>query len=108
MGSEGNHSTQNDTLLAPSAKERKKEGKRVALQAKVDELKAQNNKIAMNNKIDRLNSTDDLYTIRQKPDESLRKYASHFSHEYSRCAEADDKTSLNAFTIGHVIVSSST
>ncbi|KAM1953048.1 hypothetical protein ACFX15_007449 [Malus domestica] len=51
MGSEGSHSTQNDTLLAPSAKQRKKEGKRVALQVKVDELEAQNNKIAMKNEI---------------------------------------------------------
>ncbi|KAM1728596.1 hypothetical protein ACFX12_019079 [Malus domestica] len=47
---------------------------------------------------DRLHSADDLYTIRQKPDESLRKYAGRFSHEYSRCAEADDKTALKAFT----------
>ncbi|KAM2160434.1 hypothetical protein ACFXTH_043562 [Malus domestica] len=47
---------------------------------------------------DRLHSADDLYTIRQKPDESLRIYAGHFSHEYSRCAEADDKTALKAFT----------
>ncbi|KAM1870806.1 hypothetical protein ACFX14_046888 [Malus domestica] len=51
MGSEGNHSTQNDTLLAPSAKQRKKEGKRDVLQAKVDELEAQNNKIAMKNEV---------------------------------------------------------
>ncbi|KAM2490068.1 hypothetical protein PS1_046986 [Malus domestica] len=51
MGSEGSHSTQNDTSLAPSAKQRKKEGKRVALQAKVDELEAQNNKIAMKNEV---------------------------------------------------------
>ncbi|KAM1115754.1 hypothetical protein ACFX19_006470 [Malus domestica] len=51
MGSEGSHNTQNDTPLAPSAKQRKKEGKRVALQAKVDELEAQNNKIAMKNKV---------------------------------------------------------
>ncbi|KAM1145500.1 hypothetical protein ACFX19_038144 [Malus domestica] len=49
---------------------------------------------------DRLHSADDLYTIRQKPDESLREYAGHFSHEYSRCAEADDKTSLKAFMAG--------
>ncbi|KAM2646441.1 hypothetical protein EV1_019853 [Malus domestica] len=46
---------------------------------------------------DRLHSADDLYTIHQKPDESLRKYAGRFSHEYSRCAEADDKI---AFTTG--------
>ena len=46
---------------------------------------------------DRLHFSDDLYTIRQKLDESLRKYAGHFSHEYSRCAEADDKTTLKAF-----------
>ena len=51
MGSEGSHSTQNDTLLAPSAKQRKNEGKRVALQAKVDKLEAQNNKIAMKNEV---------------------------------------------------------
>ncbi|KAM1451138.1 hypothetical protein ACFX2I_038299 [Malus domestica] len=51
MRSEGSHNTQNDTPLAPSAKQRKKEGKRVALQAKVDELEAQNNKIAMKNEV---------------------------------------------------------
>ena len=51
MGSEGSHNTQNDTPLAPSAKQRKNEGKRVALQAKVDELEAQNNKIAMKNEV---------------------------------------------------------
>ncbi|KAM1083354.1 hypothetical protein ACFX19_022170 [Malus domestica] len=51
MGSEGSHNTQNNTHLAPSAKQRKKEGKRVALQAKVDELKAQNNKIAIKNEV---------------------------------------------------------
>ncbi|KAM2512162.1 hypothetical protein PS1_036470 [Malus domestica] len=49
MGSEGSHNTQNDTPLAPSAKQRKKEGNRVALQAKVDELETQNNKIARKN-----------------------------------------------------------
>ncbi|KAM1053972.1 hypothetical protein ACFX2C_001391 [Malus domestica] len=49
---------------------------------------------------DRLHSADDLYTIRQKPDKSLREYAGRFSHEYSRCAEADDKTALKAFTAG--------
>ncbi|KAM2286748.1 hypothetical protein ACFX1S_039183 [Malus domestica] len=49
---------------------------------------------------DRLHSADDLYTIRQKPDESLRMYAGRFSHEYSRCAETDDKTALKAFTAG--------
>ncbi|KAM1787140.1 hypothetical protein ACFX11_037567 [Malus domestica] len=49
---------------------------------------------------DRLDSADDLYTIRQKSDESLRKYAGRFSHEYFRCAEADDKTALKAFTAG--------
>ncbi|KAM2479645.1 hypothetical protein PS1_003370 [Malus domestica] len=51
MGCEGSHNTQNDTHLAPSAKQRKKEGKRVALQAKVDKLEAQNNKIAMKNEV---------------------------------------------------------
>ncbi|KAM2202441.1 hypothetical protein ACFX1R_002154 [Malus domestica] len=48
---------------------------------------------------DRLHSVDDLYTIRQKPDESLREYAGRFSNEYSRCAEADDKTALKAYVI---------
>ncbi|KAM1818769.1 hypothetical protein ACFX11_000531 [Malus domestica] len=47
-----------------------------------------------------LHSGDDLYTIRQKPDESLRMYAGRFSHKYSRCAGADDKTALKAFTVG--------
>ncbi|KAM2188770.1 hypothetical protein ACFX1R_032273 [Malus domestica] len=47
---------------------------------------------------DRLHSADDLYTIRQKSDESLRMYAGRFSHEYSRCAKADDKTAFKAFT----------
>ncbi|KAM1944714.1 hypothetical protein ACFX15_012914 [Malus domestica] len=51
MGSEGSHNTQNDTPLAPSAKQRKKEGKRVALQAKIDDLEAQNNKVAMKNEV---------------------------------------------------------
>ncbi|KAM1479671.1 hypothetical protein ACFX2I_026920 [Malus domestica] len=51
MGSEGSHDTQNDTHLAPNAKQRKNEGKRVALQAKVDKLEAQNNKIAMKNEV---------------------------------------------------------
>ena len=45
------HNTQNDTHLAPSAKQRKNEGKRVAFQAKVDELEAQNNKIARKNEV---------------------------------------------------------
>ncbi|KAM1016791.1 hypothetical protein ACFX1Q_046271 [Malus domestica] len=27
-------------------------------------------------------------------------YAGCFSHEYSRCAEVDDKTALKAFTVG--------
>ncbi|KAM1302351.1 hypothetical protein ACFX2H_013291 [Malus domestica] len=51
MGREGNHSKQNDTPLVLSTRQRKKEGKRVALQVKVDELEAQNNKIAMKNEI---------------------------------------------------------
>ncbi|KAM2903252.1 hypothetical protein COP2_003085 [Malus domestica] len=51
LRSEGSHSTQNDTPLAPSAKQRKKERKKVVLQAKVDELEAQNNKIAMKNEV---------------------------------------------------------
>ncbi|KAM2927895.1 hypothetical protein COP2_035202 [Malus domestica] len=51
MGSEGSHNTQNDTPLAPIAKQRKKEGNRVARQAKVDELEAQNNKITMKNEV---------------------------------------------------------
>ncbi|KAM3008928.1 hypothetical protein FF2_033003 [Malus domestica] len=42
----------------------------------------------------------DLYTIRQKPDESLQEYAGHFSYEYSHCVEANDKTALMAFTAG--------
>ncbi|KAM1063226.1 hypothetical protein ACFX11_027736 [Malus domestica] len=49
---------------------------------------------------DRFHSADDLYTIHQKPDESLREYAGRFSHEYSCCTEADDKTTLKAFTAG--------
>ena len=51
IGSEGSHSTQNDNPLALGARQRKNEGKRVALQAKVDELEAQNNKIAMKNEV---------------------------------------------------------
>ncbi|KAM1171828.1 hypothetical protein ACFX2G_022488 [Malus domestica] len=51
MGSKGSHITQNDTPYALSAKQRKNEGKMVALQAKVDELEAQNNKIAMKNDV---------------------------------------------------------
>ncbi|KAM2536190.1 hypothetical protein TB1_021661 [Malus domestica] len=51
MGSEGSHNTQNDTPHGPSVKQRKKEGKRVALQAKADELEAQNNEIAMKNEV---------------------------------------------------------
>ncbi|KAM1198116.1 hypothetical protein ACFX2G_009708 [Malus domestica] len=51
MGSEGSHNTQNDTLLAPNANQRRKEGNRVTLQAKVDELEAQNNKIVMKNEV---------------------------------------------------------
>ncbi|KAM1578782.1 hypothetical protein ACFX11_040818 [Malus domestica] len=47
-----------------------------------------------------LHSADDLYTICQKPDESLRMYAGRFSHEYSCCVEVDDKTALKAFTVG--------
>ncbi|KAM1751757.1 hypothetical protein EV2_010101 [Malus domestica] len=51
MGSKGSHITHNDTSFAPSAKQRKKEGKNVTLQAKVNELEAQNNKIAMKNEV---------------------------------------------------------
>ncbi|KAM2157209.1 hypothetical protein ACFX1R_042807 [Malus domestica] len=51
MGSEGSHRTQNDTHFAHSAKQRKKERKRVTFQAKVDELEAQNNKTAMKNEV---------------------------------------------------------
>ncbi|KAM1172709.1 hypothetical protein ACFX2G_023263 [Malus domestica] len=51
MGSEGSHITQNDTPLAPGAKQQKNEQKKFALQAKVAELEAQNNKIAMKNEI---------------------------------------------------------
>ncbi|KAM1339662.1 hypothetical protein ACFX2H_038160 [Malus domestica] len=50
--------------------------------------------------IDRLHSVDNLYAIRQKSDESLRGYAGRFGNEYYRCAEADDKTALKAFTAG--------
>ncbi|KAM1981071.1 hypothetical protein ACFX15_037613 [Malus domestica] len=56
--------------------------------------------ISMKRDTDRLYSTDDLYIIRQKPNESLREYAGRFSHEYSRCAEVDDKIALKAFTAG--------
>ncbi|KAM1049247.1 hypothetical protein ACFX2C_028370 [Malus domestica] len=49
---------------------------------------------------DRLHFADDLYTIHQKPDESLREYAGRFNHEYSRYAKVDDKTALKAFTAG--------
>ncbi|KAM0997963.1 hypothetical protein ACFX2C_007790 [Malus domestica] len=49
---------------------------------------------------DHIHSADDLYTIHQKPDESLREYAGRFSHEYSRCTGVDDKTALKAFTAG--------
>ncbi|KAM2274011.1 hypothetical protein ACFX1S_043868 [Malus domestica] len=51
MGSEGSHNTQDDTLLAPGAKQRKKEQKKFSLQVKVDELEAQNNKIVIKNEI---------------------------------------------------------
>ncbi|KAM1400749.1 hypothetical protein ACFX2F_027985 [Malus domestica] len=47
---------------------------------------------------DHLHSADDLYTIRQKSDESLREYAGRFSHKYSHYAEADDNSALKAFT----------
>ncbi|KAM2973299.1 hypothetical protein FF2_019870 [Malus domestica] len=47
-----------------------------------------------------MHSAYDLYIIPQKPDESLREYAGRFSHEYYRCAKADDKTALKAFTTG--------
>ena len=49
---------------------------------------------------DHLHFADDLYTIRRKPDESLREYVGRFNHEYSRCAEEDDKNTLKAFTAG--------
>ncbi|KAM1971171.1 hypothetical protein ACFX1X_018105 [Malus domestica] len=51
MRSKRSHNTQNNTPLAPGAKQRKKEQKKFALQAKVDELETQNNKIAIKNKI---------------------------------------------------------
>ncbi|KAM2622882.1 hypothetical protein TB2_027457 [Malus domestica] len=51
MGSKGSHSTQNDIFLALGARQRKKEGKMVDHQAKVDELETQNNKIAMKNEV---------------------------------------------------------
>ncbi|KAM1929402.1 hypothetical protein ACFX13_030961 [Malus domestica] len=47
-------------------------------------------------KTDQLHSADNLYIIRQKPAESLREYAGRFSHEYSRCAKANNKTTLKA------------
>ncbi|KAM2482805.1 hypothetical protein ACFX1W_040513 [Malus domestica] len=50
--------------------------------------------------VDLVHSADELYTIRQKSNESLREYAGRFCYEYSRCAEANDKTALKAFTIG--------
>ncbi|CAL2271968.1 unnamed protein product [Prunus armeniaca] len=49
---------------------------------------------------DRLYSADDLYTIRQRKDEPLREYAAHFSHEYSRCLETDDRAAYDAFKSG--------
>ncbi|KAM2870338.1 hypothetical protein FF1_018129 [Malus domestica] len=49
---------------------------------------------------DHLHSANDLYTIHQKPDESLREYAGRFSHEYSCSTKADDKSALKAFTAG--------
>ena len=49
MGSEGSHNTQNDTPLAPSAKQMRNERKRLALQ--IEELEAQNNKTAMRNEV---------------------------------------------------------
>ncbi|CAL8157340.1 unnamed protein product [Prunus armeniaca] len=49
---------------------------------------------------DRLYSADDLYTIRQREDEPLREYAAHFSHEYSRCPETDDRAAYGAFKSG--------
>ncbi|KAM2548948.1 hypothetical protein TB1_013366 [Malus domestica] len=51
MGSKGSHDTQNDTSLAPSTMQRKKEGNKLAFQAKVDELEAKNNKISIKNEI---------------------------------------------------------
>ncbi|KAM2145832.1 hypothetical protein ACFX1R_049342 [Malus domestica] len=51
MGSEESHSTQNDTPFSLGVRQRKKEGNRVDIQAKVDELEAQNNKIAMKNEV---------------------------------------------------------
>ncbi|KAM1349320.1 hypothetical protein ACFX2F_003410 [Malus domestica] len=48
----------------------------------------------------RLHFANDLYIIHQKPNESLCMYTGRFSHEYSRCAEVDDKTALKAFTAG--------
>ncbi|KAM1407240.1 hypothetical protein ACFX2F_001855 [Malus domestica] len=49
---------------------------------------------------DHLHFADDLYTIHQKPNESLPEYAGRFSHEYSRCTEVDDKIAFKAFTAG--------
>lgn len=41
----------------------------------------------------RLYVADDLYTI-QSP---LREYAIHFSHEYLRCLEIDDRAAYGTF-----------
>ncbi|CAL8084630.1 unnamed protein product [Prunus armeniaca] len=47
-----------------------------------------------------LYSADDLYTIRHREDEPLREYVAHFSHEYSRCPEIDDRAAYGAFKSG--------
>ncbi|KAM2508463.1 hypothetical protein ACFX1W_030661 [Malus domestica] len=51
MRSEGSHNTHNDTPIAPSVRQQKKERKKFALQAKIKELEAQINKITMKNKV---------------------------------------------------------
>ncbi|KAM0966199.1 hypothetical protein ACFX2C_021995 [Malus domestica] len=51
MRSERSHNTQNDTPIGPNMKQRKQEGNKVTLQAKVNELEVQNNKIQMKNEV---------------------------------------------------------
>ncbi|CAL2266410.1 unnamed protein product [Prunus armeniaca] len=49
---------------------------------------------------DRLYTADNLYMLQQGKDEPLREYAAHFSHEYSRCPEIDDRAAFDAFKSG--------
>ncbi|KAM2111733.1 hypothetical protein TB1_012423 [Malus domestica] len=82
MGSEGSHNTQNDTPLALSAKQRKKEGKRVTLQAKVDELEAQNNKIAMKNEILQEQYEKLFETLHETRHTQTRELVTHVDIDY--------------------------